>query len=238
MTQTNQSELALSLDSVGSYYWRRQSYSRREKYWALKNITFDVRHGESLGVIGRNGAGKSTLLALLAGITRPDRGVLINHGVTATLLSLQVGFIPSLTARDNAILSGLMLGLRKKEVEQRMNEIAEFAELGEFFDQPVETYSAGMKARLGFAAAFQLDPDVLLVDEVLGVGDQDFKQKSAKLMREKIRSDKTVVMVSNSLATITKLCDRAVWINEGVTQATGDPQDVVDEYTDFLKHRS
>lgn len=229
--------LALTLRNVGAFYWRQAGYFRKERFWALRDVSFDLRHGESLGVIGRNGAGKSTLLQLLAGILRPDQGTLINHGVRATLLSLQIGFVPYLSGRQNAILSGMLLGLSKQEVEQKMAEIRAFSELGDFFDQPINAYSSGMKARLGFSVAFQLDPDVLLIDEVLGVGDAEFKAKSSQVMREKIRSDKTIVLVSHSPGTIRQLCDRAVWIDNGVTRAEGDTAEVLDRYERFLKSK-
>lgn len=223
-------QLALSLNNVGTFYWRQAGYLRKERFWALKNVSFDLHHGESLGVIGRNGAGKSTLLQVLAGILRPDRGKMINHGVQAALLSLQIGFVPYLTGRQNALLSGMLIGLHRKNVIEKMEDIQNFSELGEFFDQPISTYSSGMKARLGFSVAFQLDPDVLLIDEVLGVGDSDFQRKSSAIMHEKIRSDKTIVLVSHSVETIRKLCDRAVWIEDGISRAYGDTFDVLSVY--------
>lgn len=232
--------LALSLQNVGTFYWRQAGYLRKERFWALKDITFDLYHGESLGVIGRNGAGKSTLLQVLAGILRPDRGKLINHGTRAALLSLQIGFVPYLTGRQNALLSGMLLGLTKQEVIKRMADIQAFSELGDFFDQPISTYSSGMSARLGFSVAFQLDPDVLLIDEVLGVGDADFRRKSSAVMHEKIRSNKTIVLVSHSAETIQRLCDRAVWIEEGQTRAYGTTSEVLSTYEEYLstKHQS
>ena len=229
--------IALTLKNVGAFYWRRTGYLHKERFWALRDVSFDLHHGESLGVIGRNGAGKSTLLQLLAGILRPDQGTLINHGVRATLLSLQIGFVPYLSGRQNAILSGMLLGLAKQEVEEKMADIRAFSELGDFFDQPINAYSSGMKARLGFSVAFQLNPDVLLIDEVLGVGDAEFKAKSSQIMREKIRSDKTIVLVSHSPGTIRQLCDRAVWIENGATRAEGETTEVLDRYEQFLKRK-
>jgi lipopolysaccharide transport system ATP-binding protein len=229
--------IALTLKNVGAFYWRRTGYLHKERFWALRDVSFDLHHGESLGVIGRNGAGKSTLLQLLAGILRPDQGTLVNHGVRATLLSLQIGFVPYLSGRQNAILSGMLLGLSKQEVEAKMADIRAFSELGDFFDQPINAYSSGMKARLGFSVAFQLNPDVLLIDEVLGVGDAEFKAKSSQIMREKIRSDKTIVLVSHSPGTIRQLCDRAVWIDNGATRAEGETAEVLDRYEWFLKSK-
>ncbi len=223
-------QLALSMNNVGAFYWRQAGYLRKERFWALKDVSFELHHGESLGVIGRNGAGKSTLLQILAGILRPDRGKLINHGVQVALLSLQIGFVPYLTGRQNALLSGILIGLHRKKMIEKMAEIKNFSELGDFFDQPISTYSSGMKTRLGFSVAFQLDPDVLLIDEVLGVGDSDFQRKSSAVMHEKIRSDKTIVLVSHSVETIRRLCDRAVWIEDGVSRAYGDTANVLNTY--------
>jgi lipopolysaccharide transport system ATP-binding protein len=227
----------LSLRNVGAAYWLRKGLFRRQRYWALKDVSFDLYHGESLGVIGRNGCGKSTLLKILAGITRPDKGSISGQDVRATLLALQLGFLSYLTGRENAMLSGMMLGLTRQQIAGRMEAIAEFAELGDFFDEPIAEYSAGMKARLGFAVAFQLDPDILLIDEVLGVGDAEFRKKSTAVMEEKIRSDKTVVLVSHSPETIVELCDRAVWIEDGCTQAVGPAQEIVDRYRDASRRR-
>ena len=227
-------EPLISLCDVGAFFWRRQSYLRSEKFWALQNVTFDLYQGESLGVIGRNGAGKSTLLKLLTGIIKPDKGKLINNGAQAALLSLQLGFVPYLTGRENAVLSGMLLGLHKAEVEAKMDNIIQFSELGGFFDDPIKTYSSGMLARLGFSVAFQLDPDILLIDEILGVGDAEFHKKSTEVMHEKIRSNKTIVLVSHQSGVISELCDRVVWIENGVTQLDGSPSKVLSAYQTFL----
>lgn len=222
----------LSLRNVGvSFPVGKWGWFSQRKRWVLKDVSFDLDHGETLGVVGRNAAGKSTLLRLLAGIIRNDRGSLTNHGgFTASLLSLQTGFLPHLSGRENAILSGILLGLRRREIELRMERIIEFSEIGEYIDEPLHNYSSGMRARLGFSVAFQVDPDILLVDEVLGVGDEDFRAKSSKAMRERIRSDKTIVLVSHNAGTVRELCDRAVWLHEGVTQAAGPVDDVMDQY--------
>lgn len=221
----------LTLREVGAYYLRKRGYFAKDPYWALKNVSFDLYPGETLGIIGRNGAGKSTLLQLMSGITRPDRGEFINHqGATTALLSLQVGFERELSGRENAILSGMMLGMRRPEIMARLEAIKEFSELGDFFEEPIKEYSTGMVSRLGFSVSFQLDPDILLVDEVLSVGDAQFNQKSAAVMREKIRSNKTIVLVSHSEQTIRELCDRAVWIENGVSQIEGDVETVLDAY--------
>ncbi len=212
----------LSLAGVGLAY--RQGGLRlghRKLFWVLKDISFELYAGETLGVIGRNASGKSTLLRLLAGILKPDRGTLINPGHSVALLALQAGFVPYLSGRQNAILNGILLGLRRAEVEARMDAIIDFSELGDFIDEPLSTYSSGMRARLGFAVAYQVEPDILLIDETLGVGDEEFKAKSTRAMHERIRSDKTIVLVSHVPSTIHELCDRAVWIEAGVTRAVG-----------------
>lgn len=223
-------EPVLRLENVGVSYQRRTGFFGGGRFWALRDISFSLYHGESLGVVGRNGAGKSTLLKILAGIINPDRGHVMRADLRAALLSLRIGFVPYLTGRENAILSGMLMGLRRREMERDIDEIFAFAELEEFIDQPLRTYSSGMNARLGFAVAFRSDPDILLVDEVLGVGDADFKKKSTELMRQKIRSDKTVVIVSHSASLIHELCDRAVWIDKGETKAEGDADEVLAQY--------
>ena len=224
----------LRLRNVGVCFSRRTGFFRRERFWALRDVSFDLHHGESLGIIGRNGAGKSTLLKVLAGILAPDRGHVVCDGLKISLLSLQVGFLPQLTGRENAILSGMLLGLSRRKVEAKMDEIVAFAELEAFIDQPLSTFSAGMKARLGFSVAFQFDPDILLVDEVLGVGDADFRQRSTELMRDRIRSDKTIVLVSHNTAVIRELCNRSVWIDNGETMAEGDPRETLAHYDEYI----
>jgi lipopolysaccharide transport system ATP-binding protein len=228
-------QTVLELRHVAFHFIKRKGYFSKQKFWAIKDVSFTLNKGECLGVIGRNGAGKTTLLQMLAGIIRPDEGAFVNHGFSTTLLSLQVGFIPYLTGRENTMLNGLYLGLRKSFIKHRMADILDFSELGDFFDQPISAYSAGMRARLGFSIAFQLDPDVLLIDEVLGVGDAAFREKSTEKMNEKIKSNKTVVIVSHSPSTIRDLCNRAVWIENGVSMAEGDPAEVLEAYTDFIK---
>ena len=160
----------LQLDNVGISYNRRSGFFGGDAFWALKDVSLSIYQGETLGIIGRNGAGKSTLLQLLAGIIKPNRGQFHTHiDYRASLLALQLGFIPYLSGRDNAVLSGMLMGMRRKEVEAKLQDIIDFAELGEFIDQPVITYSSGMSARLGFSVAYYADPDILLIDEVLGV---------------------------------------------------------------------
>ncbi len=218
----------LSLREAGVCY--KRGIFARDGYWALKSVSFDLYQGETLGVIGRNGAGKSTLLRLIAGIIKPDRGEVISRGHRISLLSLQLGFIPYLSGRENAILSGMLMGLDKRQMLEKMENIIEFAELGEFIDEPLDNYSSGMRARLGFSVAFQVDPDVLLIDEVLGVGDAEFSKKSSQVMREKIKSNKTAVFVSHNATMIRQLCDRVVWVDGGVSRMEGETDKVLAAY--------
>ena len=225
---------AISVKNVGISYRKRLTFTKSEEYVALSNVSFEIKHGETLGIIGRNGAGKSTLLRILADIITPDRGQVINHGVTVSMLSLGIGLAPQLSGIDNAILSALLLGIKQKEAEKNLEKIIEFSELGEFIHQPVKTYSSGMLTRLGFSIAIHLQPDVLLIDEVLGVGDIEFRRKSSAALRSKIRSNQTVVLVSHQSAEMKALCDRVVWIEDGVIRKVGSAAEIMDEYESFL----
>lgn len=222
----------LELRKVGVCYRRGRGLLRkaRKGFWALEDVSMTLRAGETLGVLGRNGAGKSTLLRLLAGIIEPDRGEYLNHGFQTTLLSLQVGFVAHLSGRENIVLSGLLLGLSRREINDRMDDIIAFSELGDFIDEPIQTYSSGMRARLGFSTAFHVEPDILLIDEVLGVGDVAFVKKSKAVMRKRIRSDRTVVFVSHDASTVRSLCDRAIWIDGGRVIMEGLVEPVLDGY--------
>jgi lipopolysaccharide transport system ATP-binding protein len=229
----------LELKNIGVCYNIRGSFlkvKKRKEFWALKDISLSVKKGEILGVLGRNGAGKSTLLSLLSGIITPNRGSLIRHTDKVSLLSLQTGFIPYLSGRKNILLSGMFLGIPKNVLEEKMESIIEFSELGDFIEAPVDTYSSGMKARLGFSTAIHLEPDIILIDEVLGVGDQAFKEKSSTYMREKIKnSQTTAILVSHSQKLVEEVCSRAVFIKDGAIAASGNVQDVFVEYNAFLK---
>ncbi len=223
-------------DVAVRYLVRGRIFTRgRSDRWALGGVSFELKAGETLGVVGRNGAGKTTLLRLLAGILGPDRGIVERRpGVRASLLSLQVGFLPQLTGRENATLSGMLLGLRRAEVEAKMASIVEFAELADAMDDAISTWSDGMRARLGFSVAYHADPELLLLDEVLGTGDAGFYAKSAAAIRERIRSDRTCVLVSHDLAAMADLCDRCVWIERGRVNAIGAPADVLASYTEAI----
>ncbi len=229
----------LQLDNVGIYYRRKGGFLGLggDAFWALKDISLSIYQGETLGIIGRNGAGKSTLLQLLAGILQPDKGTIKKlMDYRTSLLALQLGFIPYLSGRENAILSGMLMGMSRKEVEQKLPHIIEFSELGDFIDQPVITYSSGMGARLGFSVAYYADPDVLLVDEVLGVGDAEFSVKSSAAMYEKMQSNKTVIFVSHQTQLVQQICTRLVWIEDGCTILEGDPNTVLTAYMDSLNY--
>lgn len=230
-------DVLISVQNIGVRFKARRSLFSRDSVEALRDVSFDLYRGDSLGVIGRNGAGKSTLLQLLGGIIRPDSGKITNNNATTSLLALQVGFDPELSGRVNAILSGMLLGFRKKEVEANLDKIIAFSELGKFIDRPVKSYSAGMKARLGFSVALEMNPDVLLVDEVLGVGDIEFRKKSMAVMKSKLISDQTIVLVSHDARTVKTLCNRAVWIENGVTSMEGTAEEVVTAYEDFIQSK-
>lgn len=235
--EVSETTVALELEHVGVAYRRRRGLLRSPQpaFWAIEDLSLRLYVGETLGVIGRNGAGKSTLLRLLAGIIRPNRGRYIDYGYQATLLSLQVGFVPYLSGRENVILSALLLGLKRSEVEERMPQIVAFAELEEFIDEPIQTYSSGMRARLGFSTAFHVSPDILLIDETLGVGDAAFVDKSKAVMRDRIRSESTVVLASHSTQEIRSLCDRVIWIERGRQMMEGRTEEVLEAYGDWMK---
>jgi lipopolysaccharide transport system ATP-binding protein len=219
------SDPIIRLENVGVAF-NAQLRVGSPRFWALEDVSLSLAPGDRLGVVGRNGSGKSTLLRTIAGIITPDRGRLTRAPVSCQLLSLALGFVPHLSGRDNAVLSGLMLGLRRREIMQRLPAILEFSELGDFFDQPISSYSTGMTMRLGFSVAMQVEPDVLLIDEVLAVGDVEFQQKSGDALRERIRSGTTVVFVSHGDAQIQQVCDRVLWIEHGRSMLQG-PVDAV-----------
>lgn len=228
--------LILEVQNVGVSYRQRTGLLRYDRFWGLEDVSFDLHAGETLGVIGANGAGKSTLLRLIARVTEPDRGRIVRHQpMSSSLLALNVGFKPELSGRENAIISGLLLGLKMKEITRLLGRIREFSELGAFFDRPAGTYSTGMRARLGFAVAIHADRDILLIDEVLGVGDESFRLKSQHAMREKIRSNKTVVLVSHSMEAIRDLCDRVVWIDKGRSVGCGSADQVITDYSSAVR---
>ncbi len=230
------SQVILDARQVGISYRQRSGLLRYERFWGLKDVTFSLRAGETLGIIGSNGAGKSTLLRMIAGIIAPDRGELWRHPqMTASLLALNAGLKPELSGRENAIISGLLLGMKHHEITALLDDIRAFSGLEEFFERPVGTYSTGMRARLGFAVAINADPDVLLIDEVLGVGDHNFKTKSHAAIKDKIRSNKTVVLVSHSMEAIRSLSDRVLWLQQGTSIVCDEPNYVINGYIETIK---
>ena len=199
------------------------------EYWALRDVSFDVRKGETLGVIGRNGAGKSTLLQMISGILPPTLGELKVEGRIAALLELGAGFNPEFTGRENVVLAATILGLSKDQVDERFEQIAEFAGIGDFMEQPVKLYSSGMYARLAFAVAAHVDADILIVDEILSVGDAPFVQKCMRFIN-RFKEQGTLLFVSHDTSAITNLCDRAIWIDKGELRAEGSAKDISFSY--------
>lgn len=208
----------------------------KEIFEAVKGISFEVEKGKILGFIGKNGSGKSTTLRALAGIFSPDKGIIDLHGNTVSLLSIGVGFQPKLTGYENIYLSGMLLGFSEKQIKEKEQEIIDFADIGDFIYKPVKTYSSGMHSKLAFAITAVLETDIMLIDEVLSVGDKNFQQKSYNKMKELISDEnRTVVIVSHSLPTIQELCDEVLWLHEGKVKKLGKPEDVIPEYEEFME---
>jgi ABC-type polysaccharide/polyol phosphate transport system ATPase subunit len=205
-----------------------------QTFTALDGVSFEVPRGTTFGVIGENGSGKSTLLKLLAGITKPTRGRLHVDGRISALIELGAGFHPEISGRENVAINGIMLGLTRREVQERFDEIVAFAELERFIDAPVKTYSSGMYARLGFAVAIHVDPEVLLIDEVLAVGDEAFTRKCLDKIGEFRRRGRTILIVTHSLGLVEKMCDEVLWLRQGKTADRGDPKRVVDAYLTYV----
>src|SRR2546422_3860433 len=207
-----------------------------ETFPALKEVTFSVPKGSTYGVIGRNGSGKSTALKLVAGITKPTSGTVRVDGRISALIELGAGFHPEISGRENVFINGIMLGLTKREIQRLFDEIVEFAELTDFIDAPVKTYSSGMYMRLGFAVAIHVDPDVLLVDEVLAVGDEGFTHKCLDKFAEFRRRGRTILLVTHSLNLVERFCDEALWLDSGHAKTHGDPKRVVGAYLTAVEH--
>ncbi len=204
--------------------------ARRETFWALQDVSFEVKHGEVLGVIGRNGAGKSTLLKILSRITEPTTGRANIHGRVGSLLEVGTGFHPELTGRENIYLNGAILGMKKAEIQRKFDEIVAFSEVGKFIDTPVKHYSSGMYVRLAFAVAAHLEPEILIIDEVLAVGDVSFQNKCLGKMEDVASEGRTVLFVSHNMGAIANLCTSAMWLDNGRVVARGDVADTVGEY--------
>lgn len=229
-------DIILKVHDVGLTYKKMTFRGLKNYYQVLSNVSFNMKKGESIAIIGRNGAGKSSLLKLIAGIMSPTQGsIQLKEGLSSTLLSLHAGFDINLSGKANVYLQGMLLGLSKSYIKKKIPDIIEFSELAAFIDKPVKDYSSGMAARLGFAIALQLNPDLLLIDEVLSVGDVNFQIKSLNVMREKLKSDQSIIMVSHDALLVKSLCTRAVWIEDGVCRVFGDAAEVVNLYEDHMR---
>lgn len=224
-------KILISLQDAAVHYKRSGNIFRKsDHYEALRSVSFDIYQGETLGILGRNGSGKSTLLRLISGIIQPDSGKVINHGVSVALLTLQAAFDFNLNGKENTVLTGLLQRHSKQDILSKLDAIQEYSELGDSFFDPIRTYSTGMLARLGFAIATIMTPDVLLIDEILGVGDLRFREKSEKTMMEKVASQQTVVLVSHSLNQVKRLCDRVIIIEDGTNICPGKSDEVIKQY--------
>lgn len=240
------SEQAIKVDNVYLSYYTRKGVSIRNifnkssvnqnEFQALKGISFSLEKGKILGIVGKNGSGKSTLLRAIGGIFSVDQGSIELFDNKVSLLSIGVGFNYLLTGRENVILSGMLTGFTMEEIQNKMDRIIDFAEIGDFIDKPVNTYSSGMYSKLAFSLATELDTDILLIDEVLSVGDEQFARKSYFRMKELIEDQNhTVVIVSHNLNTLEELCDEILWIHDGEVQMLGTPTDVLTQYKKFMQ---
>lgn len=232
-------DLKITYKCVKSLSMRKSLFhlrkSKLEVYEALRGISFEVKKGEIMGIVGKNGSGKSTLLRAIAGIFSADSGSIELETDSVSLLSIGVGFQKKLSGRENIILSGMLLGFSEQEVRDKMDEIIKFANLGKFIDMPVKTYSSGMYSKLAFSITAVLETDIMLIDEVLSVGDAKFKKKSYKKMQELIMDEnRTVVIVSHSTETLEKLCTSLLWLHEGEIKMQGDTKTVLDAYNEFM----
>lgn len=232
-------DLCISYKTMKPLSLRRSVLSLRknkvELCHAIKNVSFSVEQGKILGIVGKNGSGKSTLLRSIAGIFAPNSGSIDLHGHSVSLLSIGVGFQNQLSGRENIYLSGLLMGFTEKQIAEKFDQIVSFAGLGKYIDMPVKSYSSGMYSKLAFSITAMLETDIMLIDEVLSVGDTAFKKKSYAKMEELISDEtRTVVIVSHDMKTVRNLCNEVLWINEGVFMKQGDPNEVVDEYEQFM----
>jgi lipopolysaccharide transport system ATP-binding protein len=217
---------------------RSSSGAGRPELWALRDVSFSVEPGETLGLVGRNGAGKTTALKLLSKITQPSAGRVTLHGRVAALIELGAGFHPDLTGRENVFLYGAILGIKRRQINERLDKIVEFAELERFMDTPVKRYSSGMYARLAFSVAAHTYPDVLLVDEVLSVGDSNFRAKCLDFIHSFVNSGKTTIFVSHDAWAVEQLCNRLIWLDQGRIMQAGNPSRVLEQYLEFLEHQA
>ena len=233
-------DLRISYRCLKSFSIRKSLFkmkkSKVEIFEAVRGVTFSVPEGEIMGIVGKNGSGKSTMLRAIAGIFSPDSGTIDLHGHSISLLSIGVGFNKSLTGRENIMLSGMLLGFSEEQVQAKMDEIIKFAGLGRFIDMPVRTYSSGMHSKLAFSITAVLEADIMLIDEVLSVGDVKFKKKSYNKMKELISNkDRTVLIVSHSSDTLRKLCTSLMWLHDGEVKMIGEPGEVLEAYEAFME---
>ena len=239
-------EIAISVKDLHVYYRDMNRFSLKKGdlkargsgkiFKAVKGVSFEVPKGQILGICGRNGSGKSTMLRAISGIFSADKGSINLHGNRVSLLSIGVGFQRKLTGYENIFLSGMLLGYSKKQIEEKLNDIIEFSELGDFIYKPVRSYSSGMYSKLAFSITAILETDIMLIDEVLSVGDIHFKEKSYNKMKELISDDKrTVVIVSHNSKTIEELCDKVIWLHDGLIKDEGDPKIIMEKYETFMR---
>lgn len=242
----NKNEIAITVKDLHVYYRDMNRFSLKKGglkskgsgklFKAVKGVSFEIPKGQILGICGKNGSGKSTLLRAISGIFSADKGSINLHGNSISLLSIGVGFQKQLTGYENIFLSGMLLGYTKEQIEEKVNEIIEFSELGDFVYKPVRSYSSGMYSKLAFSITAILETDIMLIDEVLSVGDIHFKEKSYNKMKELISdSNRTVVIVSHSSKTLIELCDRVIWLHEGLIKKDGDPETIMNEYEEFMR---
>lgn len=239
-------DIAIHIEKLNVSYKELSAYSikrmllkggkkKDKSFHALKDISLDIKKGEILGIIGKNGSGKSTLLNTVAGIFAPDSGTVDLNGKNVSLLSIGVGFQKDMSGRENIILNGLLLGFSEEEIKEKMSEIIEFSELGSFIDKPVKTYSKGMYSKLAFSITAFLETDIILIDEVLSVGDEHFKKKSSAKMKELISDEnRTVLIVSHSISTLRKLCTKMLWLHDGEIKMLGDTNEVLTAYEQYM----
>lgn len=216
---------------------RRRREQRVIEVYALKNVSFKVEKGQTVGIIGANGAGKTTLLKTIARIFQPDSGEVKLHSDSVSLLTLGAGFQGELSGVENIYLNGITLGLPKKQIDQKLQQIIDFAGIGEAVHNPIKSYSTGMKARLAFSIACYVEPDILLIDEILGVGDENFKKKSSAKLKELIEDKRTVIIVSHSMTSIREMCDKVIWLDKGNLMAYGETNEVIDKYIMFVNKK-
>ncbi|MFX0134037.1 MAG: ABC transporter ATP-binding protein, partial [Candidatus Hodarchaeota archaeon] len=210
---------------------------RKDEFWAVENVSFELKKGECLGIIGPNGSGKTTLLSLINGIYLPDMGKIMTKGRVGALIAVGAGFHPMLTGRENIYINGAVLGMRKNEIDEKFDTIVEFADIGDFLDTPIKNYSSGMRMRLGFAVAIHCEPDILLVDEVLSVGDIKFREKSQRKFMELLDKGTSVVFVSHYLEAVRQICNKTLMLNQGKVIDYGDTETIIDNFNLFLQRK-